>query len=133
MTALAAFFTRNWLQLGILAALAFGYWYIDNRATKREKARYEAAEVKAQARADALARQIEQTMITKLAELDTRTAERLREIDVQERTVVQPIITREIRNDPRLSDPAHGISDGVLGALNQARGASSDPAPPRQR
>lgn len=72
-------------------------------------------------------------MTAKLAELDTRTAERLSQIDVEERTIVQPVITREIRNDPRLSNPAAGISNGVRDALNSARGASNNPPAPRQR
>jgi len=130
---IVAFLTRYWPQLGILAALVLGLWYVDHRGYQRAKGHYEAAEAKAQARAEALARRLEQVMTAKLAELDTRTAERLSQIDVEERTIVQPVITREIRNDPRLSNPAAGISNGVRDALNSARGASNNPPAPRQR
>lgn len=130
---MADFFRTYWLQLGILAALAFGVWYIDHRGYQRAKHHYEQQERNAQARAVALARRIEQAMTTRLNELDRQTADRLREIDVQERTVVQPIIQREIRNDPRLSDPARGLSGELRDALNSARAASGDAAAPRER
>jgi hypothetical protein len=133
MTAISLFLRTYWLQLGILAALVLGVWYIDHRGYQRAKHHYEEAEAKAQQRADELARRIEKTLTDKLAEMDQRTAQRISAIDVEERTVVMPTITREIRNDPRLSDPSSSISDGLLGALNQARRRSSDSSAPRER
>lgn len=133
MSILTGFLARYWMQIGILAALAFGVWYIDHRGYERAEAYYKKEEAAAQARAVALARQLEQAMTTKLNELDTRTAERLSAIDIEERTVVMPTITREIRNDPRLSDPARGVSDGVRNALNSARSASARPPTPGER
>lgn len=126
------FFATYWMQISILAALAFGVWYIDHRGYERAEDHYKKQEAQAQIRAEALARQIEQTLTTKLGELDTRTAERLSQIDVEQRTVVMPTLTREIRNDPRLSDPANRLSDGVFNAVNSARAASANPAAPSE-
>ena len=69
---MTGFLARYWMQLGILAVLAFGIWYIDHRGYQRAKHHYEQAEQRAQARADALARRIEQAHGWKVRVVDLR-------------------------------------------------------------
>lgn len=39
------------------------------------------------------------------------------------RTIIQPTVTKEIIREPRLSDPAAGLTDGLLHEVNRARSA----------
>lgn len=69
-------------------------------------------------------RRVEKALSDGLGEIDRRAAARLAEIDTDHRTVIQPALTKEIARDPRYSDPAAGVSRGMLDTLNRARNAS---------
>lgn len=116
------------------AALALAVWYIDHRGYKR-------------AEADALARQLEQDnlraeLALELAELvrqsevrmqdlltdsDRQLVQRIAELDSVNKTIIQPTLVKEIQNDPRLSDPASGITDSMRQSINHARSLSQYP------
>lgn len=133
MFAVRLFLRRYGLQLAILAALAGAAWYIDKRGHDRAEARFRNEQLEAERREAELLRKIETTIAHRIGVLEARTAERLTAIGRIERTVVQPVLTREIRNDPHYTDPAHGVSAGVLDALNEARRASGDPGAAGER
>lgn len=57
--------------------------------------------------------------------LDQSFGERLADIENVNITRIQPILEREIRNDPRLTDPDFAISPELLGAINAARAVSA--------
>lgn len=101
-------------HIGIALALLAAILFIDHRGYKR-------------AQADEAAREARITaVITKAVEdIDAKTAGRIAAIDKTQRTIVQPILTREILSDPRFSDPAAGISPDMLRAINRARAASA--------
>lgn len=114
MTVLATIFGRFWPHLLAATAIISAILYLEHRGYERARADQAALEARIGARI-ALA----------VEDIDKRTAERIAGIDTTQRTVVQPVITREIMSAPRLSDPAAGITDELRGALNRARAASA--------
>lgn len=118
---------RHWPRLILLAGLAFGFWYLDHRGYQRARAEAALAEAREAARTSELLRRIEAAMNARLAEIDGRLASRVAGIE-RTRITLQPIIEREIADDPRLADPAAGVSERMLRAINAARGAAGDPA-----
>lgn len=113
MTALLA---RFWPHLAVALAVIGVLFWVDDRGYQRAKADQAALE-----------QRISERVSDAVAEIDRRNAARFAEIDSADRTVIQPIITREIASDPRFSDPAAGITDGMRDALNRARALSSAP------
>lgn len=119
-----------------VVALLLAVWYIDHRGYKRAEQQnlYEAA-LEAKTRADMKSELIEQVgnvqtgLTNTVNEIDGRVGARLGKLNIEERTIVQPTIMKEIRNAPRLTDPAAGITDGLRGAINTARSASRRPCP----
>jgi hypothetical protein len=117
-------------HIGIAIALGIAIWRIDaagyNRARK-DAERRELTQAILIAKAE---RRLSQQISEGLATLDGNAAARLSEINVTERTIVQPTIVKEIQREARLSNPAAGLTPGLLNAVNQARNASADrPAP----
>ena len=122
--------------IGAVVLVGGAVWYIDHRG-------YERADAEAAARATELElnrtqmkldlqtmlNESEGRMASKIMESDGRLALKLNDIDQVNRTVIQPTLTREIRNEVRLSDPNAGITDGVREALNTARSVSERPCP----
>lgn len=56
--------------------------------------------------------------------MDSSLLNRIQSLDAKSQTVIQPILTKEISNAPRLSDPDAGITDRMREALNAARALS---------
>lgn len=122
--------------IGVVLLLGGAVWYLDNRG-------YERAEKEALARDNERklqnatfaillgqqTREQEGTMQEIVNASDTRLGDVLNNLTVQHNTTNQTII-KEIASDPRFTDPAAGISDGMLRAINTARGASARPCPP---
>lgn len=113
--------------LAILAAV----WYIDHRGYKRaeaqatlEKSLARTAKLEADQRQVALTQQFETKLRDMAAAFDRRLGQQLADLDVQNRTIIQPTLIKEIQNDPRQSDPNDGITDGMLRVVNQARAFS---------
>lgn len=124
MTALigvGTFLLRNWLQIAIGAAVIFAVYKIDQNG-------YERAERAAQKREQAIQEQVanmEKRLIEQIGALDAALAGQVSQIDVTERTIVIPTITKEVASDPRFSDPTLGITRGMLDSINGARSLSS--------
>jgi hypothetical protein len=113
MSVFLALLSRAWPYLACVALVLAGVAYIDHRGYERaqaDEAKREAAFAKVVADA--------------VADIDRKTAERIASIDTTQRTVVQPIIAKEIAGDPRYSDPACSLTDGMRDAINRARAAS---------
>lgn len=122
MTTILAFLRINWLHIAIGLGLAFVVYQIDQNG-------YERAESKWQAREQRILDEIkdmEKRLAEQMDELDRDTAERIGKIDSTERTIVAPIITKEIQSDPRFSDPAQGITPAMRDAINAARKLSAE-------
>ncbi len=121
MILLKALIDRYWPHLLIIITIGLGVWFLDHRGYERAKQEQALEEARAAAQASELRRQIEQALNERLNRIDHALAERIDAIDRRHRTHLTPIIEREIRNDPRLTDPAAGLSDSVRSALNTAR------------
>lgn len=111
-------------HIAIAAAILFAIWRIDQNGYNRAKDQAEKAELERKNMELRLNAKIETAIGEGLDQIETTARTAISEIDVTERTVVMPTITKEIRSDPRYTDPAAGISDGLLDSLNRARGAS---------
>jgi len=81
------------------------------------------------ARAQDDQKKLEQRITAKISDavdaIDKKTATRIADIDTTQRTIVQPVLTREIIANPRLSDPALGITPAMRDAINAARAESA--------
>lgn len=115
-------------HIAFAALLLFGIWKIDQNGYSRAGRDAERIELREKQREAELVRRIETMLTRKLGEIDRNTGERIAAIDSLERTIIQPAIVKEIARDPRYSDPAAGISRGMLDAINTARAASNPAA-----
>ena len=100
-------------HIAIALAVIGAVWFLDRqgyqRAT-RDRAASDAALVA--------------KITAKMGEIDARNAERLANIDTTERTIVQPIITRELTREARYSDARCAVTSGVRSALDAAVAAT---------
>lgn len=122
--------------VGFAIALGLAVWYIDHRGYERaetEAERDRLAEASMRAEVEKLlseqVRDLEQSLNMQLAESDLRLSERVGKIDTVNRTIIQPTLEKEIRSEIRFSDPSSGITDGMRGAINQARALSGGSCP----
>jgi len=105
--------------LAVLAVVA-AVWRIDDGGYKRAMADRDAADAKLQLKIDADLRASESRLAVSIAGIagsyqgqhDALAAAGAR---------LQPIILQESKNAPRLSDPAAGLTPGLLAAVNGAR------------
>lgn len=119
-------------HLVIAAGLLFGIWYIQDQGYRRAQREYERRELtqailvlRAEKRLEA---KLQQAIGAIGIDVDTR----LTELGAA-RASVQTILQREIIREPRFSDPAAGITPGMLDALNRAGCASHPPSAPCHR
>lgn len=124
LASLIPFLLRYWQYIAIVAAVLGAAWYLDHRGYKRA----EAEQAARMAEAERQAERIEKALLEQISQIDQLTAARLSAIDVHHRTVVQPIIERETRNDPRYAAPECSVSGSLLDTLNQARRGTAGPA-----
>jgi hypothetical protein len=119
----------RWLPhlLAACAVIAAVAW-IDHRGYERAREDAEHDQLVTALMIELRAQRIEQALSGEIAALDRSLAAELAGIEHVETTIVRPAIEREIRNDPRLSDPAAGIGDGLREAINVAIRKSADPA-----
>lgn len=116
-----------------LAALAIlgAVWYIDHQGYKRaqtqaqlQKAQDDQRQAEANLKMERAVGDLEKQLQSIVTQHDAQLYSRLSGIDTTNKTIIQPTITREIQNAPRLSDPNLGITDGLLHGLNRARSLS---------
>lgn len=109
--------------IGLLILIGTIRW-IDHKGYQRAMADRDAADAKMldQIRADL--RQSERRLTTAI---DGIAGDYQSQHDALARTSarLQPIILKEVARDPHLSDPAAGLTPGLLTALNQARAAGA--------
>jgi len=110
-----------------LAALVALYMAIDHAGYQRAQAADAAARSIAEGAAARITAQIEHDLGARLDGIYTNLSGEIGGIDAVNRTIIQPVIQKEIASDPRYSDPDTGISVGMFAAINTAR-ALSDPA-----
>jgi hypothetical protein len=115
---------RHWPTLACAAAVIGAAWYLDHRGYQRAKADAERRQLADAVLAEQKTRRIEKALVEAVAKIDANTGKRISAIDITERTIVQPTLQKEIRSEVRFTDPAAGITVGMLGALNAARAAS---------
>jgi hypothetical protein len=113
---------KVWLFLAIAISLGLAVWWIDRRGYQRaqeqaEHQRLERAEITA-----AVVRAIDARLDRRLETISAKLAGQLQTIDVEGKTIVQPMLTRELLRDRSLSDPSRCLSPGLLNAVNAARG-----------
>ena len=121
--------------VGAVLLLLGAVWFLDHRGYQRAKheaeladAREEASRLQMRAEIDRQVQGLEGRMQKIVSESDTRLRQQIDSIEVQNRTIIQPTITREIQNGPpRLTDPGSGITPGLRDALNAARAQSGCP------
>lgn len=130
-----AFVFKHWRIAGALslvgAMIGFTAW-IDHTAAARTRDQIEAARARLQVQIRDEVRRSEQQLAGAISELASD-YERGRTVIERTRTIIQPTVTREITLEPRLSDPASGLTPGLLAAVNRARatGACTAAAPGR--
>lgn len=113
---------KVWLFIAIAIALALAVWFIDRRGYQRAEEQERLHKLERQEITRAVVAAIGDELDRKLAAAATATNGKIQTIDTEGKTVVQPIITREILRDSSLSDPNRCLSPGLLAAVNAARG-----------
>ncbi len=125
------------LPYGVAALALFGaVWFIHHDGYKRaqDQAKLTDANRKVELAAVAIllrdkTAQQTQDMQDIVTRSDINLSDRIGDLQLEQKTIVQPTLIKEIASDPRFSDPNAGISDGMLRGLNTARGASARPCP----
>lgn len=115
--------------LAALALLGAVLW-IDHQGYSRAKHDAERQNLVTALIVKKLVDKSEQRMIEAVSRADTSAGDTIRQIETVNRTIIQPTITREIQNAPRLSDPALGITDVLRLAINQVLALGPDPTDP---
>ena len=117
---LAGLLRRIWPHMLALCAVIGCLWWIDRNAARRTRAQIEAAQARLESRLRADLRQSEQRLTVSIDALAADYA-RSQVAIARTRAIIQPILTTEIAREPRLSDPAAGLTPGLLAAINRAR------------
>jgi hypothetical protein len=108
-----------------LAPLA-AMWWLDHQGYQRAKRDAEYRQVVDAISAERKTRRIEHALGDAVAGLATRVGSRIDAIDAEKLSTLQSML-KDFRDDPRYSDPACFVTDGVWGALDTAVTAT-DPA-----
>ncbi|MCW2361604.1 MULTISPECIES: hypothetical protein [Sphingobium] len=107
--------------LGVSAILG-ALWWLDNRGYVRGQADAERERMITAVMLTRSARETEQAIGEQINAASAR-YEQGRSALQATRTIIQPTVTKEIIREPRLSDPAAGLTDGLYREVNRARGA----------
>jgi hypothetical protein len=121
-----AFLGRFGLPLLIAIALGVAVVWIDQRGYERAKDQEHARDLERAAITADVVRAIDGKLDQRLANVSAALAGQLQTIDTEGKTIVQPILTRELLRDPGLADPDRCLSPGLLNAVNAARGFPID-------
>lgn len=120
------FLKDHWEVIAIAALLIGGGLYLDHRGYQRAIAADAARTAERQEITRAVVAAIDGDLDRKLAATAAATSTKIQTIDTEGRTVVQPIITRELVRDPGLAAPGSCLTPGLLDAVNAARGYLDD-------
>ena len=117
--------------VGAVLLVGGAVWYIDHRGYQRAEAEAAARETERQLAEAEFKRilgikvtELQMGMQTAINESDARVVGRIDDLNVVNRTIIQPTLVKEIQSEERFTDPATGITDGMLRELNRARGFS---------
>jgi hypothetical protein len=113
---------KVWLFLAIAIAIAIAVWFIDRRGYQRAEEQERLHKLERQELTRSIVSAIDGELDQRLATITAAAAGKIQTIDTEGKTVVQPIITREILRDRTLTDPGRCLSPGLLAAVNAARG-----------
>lgn len=131
---MSGFFAGLWMRWGphliVLAAVVGFLLWLDHSAYQRAVEDREAADRKMLIAIGEAIDGIEDDLADKLAARVVDQIETEQRIETVDRTVIQPIIERELRNAPGLSDPRNGYGVGLRDAINTAIEQSANPAAP---
>lgn len=105
-----------------------GIWYIDHKGYQRAQKDAEFERMVTAILIDKYVSDLETNLRDTISGIDRNLADRIANIDLINRTIIQPTIEKEIRNDPRFSDPNLGITSVMRDALNRAIKQSTCPA-----
>jgi hypothetical protein len=117
----------------IAAAIGIAILIIDRRGYQRAEEQERLHKLERQELTRAIVQAIDGELDQRLAAIAARTSGKIQTIDTEGKTVVQPIITREILRDRTLTDPNRCLSPGLLEAINAARGYLLDERSPAPR
>jgi hypothetical protein len=109
-------------HIGIALAIVGAVWWIDHKGYQRAMADRDASNAKLLDQMRTELRKSEQGLASSIAGIASD-YEAQRGALARAGATLQPIILKEAANDPRLSDPAAGLTAGVLDAVNRARAA----------
>ncbi|MBB3035364.1 hypothetical protein [Alteriqipengyuania lutimaris] len=121
-----------WLRWGphlIVLGLVLGViWFIDHRGYQRAQKDAELERAKTAVAIEEAVAGLEEDLIDAINAQGVQVVETENRIERVERTQVQPVIQKELRNAPHLSDPAAGYGVGLRDAVNAAIEQSARPA-----
>ncbi len=107
-------------HLGIALAIVGAVWWIDHQGYGRAMADRDARDARMLDMLRIALRDSEQRLARSIGQIEGDYQLRHDAI-LRAGTALQPIIVKETAHDPRLSDPALGLTPGLLDAVNRAR------------
>lgn len=111
-------------HVGAVLALAAAILWVDHRGYRRAMDERDARDAKLLGQIRSELRGSEQRLATSIAGIEGD-YEAIRRSLSRTGATLPPIILKEAARDPRLSDPALGLSPGLLDAINRARAAGT--------
>lgn len=120
-----AILSRIWPHLLAVAAVIGAVWYIDQRGYDRAQKEGQLQRAEAAATFNVLLRRSEGRLATIVTTNDRVLAEGIATVRTYHRTVLQPVIEKEIADDPFLARPYARMSDGLWRSLNAALASSA--------
>jgi len=111
-------------QVGVALAVVGAIWWIDHDAYRRAMADREARDARMLEEMRSALRQSELRLSGSIDGI-TGIYARQREALARADAMLHPIIIKEAIDAPRLSNPAAGLTPGLLDALNRARAAGA--------
>ncbi|PZU59845.1 MAG: hypothetical protein DI547_05045 [Sphingobium sp.] len=124
-------FLRPFLPHVLAVALILGgVWWLQHIGYQRGRADADADFARVQAAIRDNRERLETDLAGKMTDGDRTLSSLISSIDADDRTVIQPTITKEIVREARYSDPACAFTDGVFREINAARGRSACAARP---
>jgi hypothetical protein len=115
------------MPLLIMIAIGLAVVTIDQRGFNRAKEQDRKAELERQLITAAVVQSIDGQLDKRLGTIAARLGVKIDTIDREGKTVVHPIIMRELARDPHLAAPDSCLSPGLLAAVNAARGYPAGP------
>lgn len=109
-------------HLLVIVAIIGAVWWINDAGYDRAMSDRDAADAKMLSQIRTEQRRSEQRLAIAINAIDAAVASQIAGIDATH-TETRRVIEREIIREPRLSDPAAGLTDGLFDAINRERAA----------